>query len=201
MLTEPYFGKCPVVHLVQLQPGMLPARSGHNCTAWAQGVASGSDRMTRAGSELGHYRGVGAKLPAQEQRGPVVWRPGSELTPLEEEMVASAAAGELVDCGGGPFNLAAMQKWGPERTVSAAVLRHLLIGKDWNTAVYATIGRLGGLSDPGDRLSSTRYFLRELNRSGLTNTVDAGESATAHPQDYQAVAELAPRPGFPVRIS
>ncbi len=67
---------------------------------------------------------VNAKLPDRERRGPVVWRPGSELAPLEEEMVACAAAGELVDCGGGPFSLAAMQAWGPERTVRAAVLRH-----------------------------------------------------------------------------
>jgi hypothetical protein len=76
---------------------------------------------------------VSAKLPDRERRDPAVWRPGSELTPLEEEMVACAAAGELVDCGGGPFSRGAMQAWGPERTVRAAVLRHLLIGRDWLT--------------------------------------------------------------------
>ncbi len=76
---------------------------------------------------------VNAKLPDRERRGPVVWRPGSELAPLEEEMVACAAAGELVDCGGGPFSLPAMQACGPERTVRVAVLRHLLIGRDWPT--------------------------------------------------------------------
>ncbi len=70
-----------------------------------------------------------------------------------------------------------------------------------NTAVYATIGGLPGLPDPGDRLSSTQYFFRELNRFGLTSTVDAGESGTAYPGDYQAVATLAAQPGFPVRIS
>jgi predicted amidohydrolase YtcJ len=70
-----------------------------------------------------------------------------------------------------------------------------------NTAVYATIGGLPGLPDPGDRLSSTQHFFRELNRFGLTSTVDAGESATAYPEDYQAVATLAAQPGFPVRIS
>ena len=67
--------------------------------------------------------------------------------------------------------------------------------------MYATIGRLPGLASIGDRLSSTRYFFRELNRFGLTSTVDAGESATAYPEDYQAVATLAAQPGFPVRIS
>jgi len=70
-----------------------------------------------------------------------------------------------------------------------------------NTAVYAAISGLPGLPDPSDRLSSTQYFLRELNRFGLTSTVDAGESATAYPEDYQAVATLAAQPGFPVRIS
>lgn len=70
-----------------------------------------------------------------------------------------------------------------------------------NTAVYPTIGRLPVLSDAGERLNSTQYFLRELNRFGLTSTVDAGESATAYPEDYQAVAELAARLRFPVRIS
>jgi predicted amidohydrolase YtcJ len=70
-----------------------------------------------------------------------------------------------------------------------------------NTSVYATIGRLPGLSGPGDRLSSTERFLRELNRFGLTSVVDAGESATVYPDDYQAVATLAGRPGFPIRIS
>jgi predicted amidohydrolase YtcJ len=70
-----------------------------------------------------------------------------------------------------------------------------------NTAVYATIGGLPALTDIGDRLNSTQYFLRELNRFGLTSTVDAGESATAYPEDYQAIAELAARPGFPLRVS
>ena len=70
-----------------------------------------------------------------------------------------------------------------------------------NTAVYATIGGLPGLASIGDRLSSTRYFFRELNRFGLTSIVDAGASGVAYPEDYQAVAALAEQPGFPVRIS
>jgi hypothetical protein len=46
-------------------------------------------------------------------------------------MVAGAAAGELVDCGKGPFSLAEMQAWGEERTVRAAVLRYLLVSNEW----------------------------------------------------------------------
>ncbi len=46
-------------------------------------------------------------------------------------MVAAAAAGELVDRGEGPFTLAEMQAWAEERTVRAAVLRHLLFAGQW----------------------------------------------------------------------
>ena len=56
---------------------------------------------------------------------------GRELTPLEEEMVAAATAGELVERGEGSFTLAEMQAWAEERTVRAAVLRHLLIAGGW----------------------------------------------------------------------
>jgi hypothetical protein len=104
-----------------------------HCAAREHGVASGSNCMTRAGASLDMSDAVSAKLPDRERRDPADWHPGSELTPLEEEMVACAAAGELVDYGSGPFSLAAMHAWGPERTIRAAVLRHLLIGKVWPT--------------------------------------------------------------------
>jgi hypothetical protein len=70
-----------------------------------------------------------------------------------------------------------------------------------NIAVYATIAKLPNLIELDDRISSTEHFLHELNRFGLTSTVDAGESATAYPDDYQAIATLAERPGFPIRLS
>jgi predicted amidohydrolase YtcJ len=68
-----------------------------------------------------------------------------------------------------------------------------------NTAVYATIAHLPALSEHSERVSSTQQFLRELNRFGLTSVVDAGESATAYPDDYEALATLARKRGFPVR--
>ena len=46
-------------------------------------------------------------------------------------MVARAGAGELVDLGEGPYDLAGMRAWTEERTVRAAVLRHLLITEPW----------------------------------------------------------------------
>src|ERR1035437_1693675 len=75
--------------------------------------------------------GVGAQLPARDGSADMDWRPGGDLTPLEEEMVAGAAGGRLVDRGEGPFNLAEMQTWTAERTVRAEVLRYLLVAGQW----------------------------------------------------------------------
>jgi hypothetical protein len=69
--------------------------------------------------------------------------PGEHLAPLEEAMLAMAKTGEWVDCGEGPFDLAAMQSWGRERAVSAAVLRDLLVGGLW--PVHARGVRLRGV--------------------------------------------------------
>ena len=70
-----------------------------------------------------------------------------------------------------------------------------------NGAVYAAIAKLPALTELADRLNSTQNFLRELNRFGLTSTVDAGETRPAYPDDYKAVRRWPSRPGFPVRIS
>jgi hypothetical protein len=59
------------------------------------------------------------------------WHPGEDLTRLEEEMRAKAAAGKLMDRCEGPFDLPDMQGWGKERAIRAAVLRHLLAANDW----------------------------------------------------------------------
>jgi hypothetical protein len=69
--------------------------------------------------------------------------PGEHLAPLEETMLAQAKTGEWLDCGEGPFDLAAMQSWGKERAVNAAVLRELLVGKRW--PVHAKGVRLRGV--------------------------------------------------------
>ena len=68
-------------------------------------------------------------------------------TPLEEEMRAKAATGEPLDCGEGPFDLTAMQLWGEERAVSAAVLRDLLVGGQW--PLHAKGVRLRGVKISG----------------------------------------------------
>nr|WP_281373982.1 amidohydrolase [Allobranchiibius huperziae] len=70
-----------------------------------------------------------------------------------------------------------------------------------NTAVYAVIAKLPNLDRDDERESSTRLFLRELNRFGLTSTVDAGERNTSYPDDYRSMAGLAGEPGFAIRLS
>ncbi len=66
--------------------------------------------------------------------------------------------------------------------------------------LYGTIGKLPQLSAE-DQLDSTRRFLRELNRFGLTSAIDAGGGGHAYPDDYRAMRELASQPGLPLRIS
>jgi hypothetical protein len=68
-------------------------------------------------------RKVGTQRPMHN----VGWLPGDHLTALEEEICACAAAGNYLDRDGGSFSLSAMQSWPTERTVRAAVLRHLLV--------------------------------------------------------------------------
>ncbi len=67
-------------------------------------------------------------------------------------------------------------------------------------AAYVPIGKLPGLS-ADNQVNSTRYFFREINRFGLTSAMDAGGTNLPYPDDYQALARLATRPAFPVRVS
>ena len=66
--------------------------------------------------------------------------------------------------------------------------------------IYGVLALLPPLAR-ADQLDSTRHFLRELNRFGLTSFVDAGATGVVYPTDYSAIAEMASLPGFPVRIS
>lgn len=39
-------------------------------------------------------------------------------------------------------------------------------------------------------MNSTRQFMRELNRLGLTSAIDAGGGFQNYPEDYEVIAEL-----------
>ena len=74
------------------------------------------------------------ELPGPATQARPGWRPGDDLWPLEVNMVDRATAGEPLDLGGGPLDpevmLEVMNAWGPERTIRAAVLRHVLVDKN-----------------------------------------------------------------------
>jgi len=50
--------------------------------------------------------------------------------------------------------------------------------------LYGTLAK--GQSCPSDyQLNSTRHFMRELNRLGITSVIDAGGRRQNYPQDYE----------------
>ena len=53
--------------------------------------------------------------------------------------------------------------------------------------VWLTIPRLS----PEDQTVSTRHFMREHNRLGITSVVDAGGGGQNYPDNYQSIAQLA----------
>lgn len=66
--------------------------------------------------------------------------------------------------------------------------------------VYSTIGRAPRLSYD-DQINSTRWFMRDLNRLGLTSVGDAAGGGQSYPQDYQVIEDLHRRGELTVRIA
>jgi predicted amidohydrolase YtcJ len=65
----------------------------------------------------------------------------------------------------------------------------LLIAKPNALILYKTLA-LGPRPGFDDQLNSTRHFMRELNRLGLTSIIDAGGGFQNYPEDYQVVEKL-----------
>jgi predicted amidohydrolase YtcJ len=65
----------------------------------------------------------------------------------------------------------------------------LLIAKPNAMVLYATLAK-GPRLDPDDQRSSTRQFMRELNRLGLTSIIDAGGGFQNYPDDYAVIEAL-----------
>lgn len=59
------------------------------------------------------------------------WRPGDDLTDVEQLICRGSEAGQLVNASPGPYHFAAMRAWGTDRTVRASVLRHLILADEW----------------------------------------------------------------------
>ncbi|WP_225617058.1 amidohydrolase [Variovorax sp. 38R] len=65
----------------------------------------------------------------------------------------------------------------------------LLLAKPNAAILYATLGK--GPKLPFDyQLNSTRHFMRELNRLGVTGAIDAGGGNQNFPDDYEVIRKL-----------
>jgi predicted amidohydrolase YtcJ len=62
--------------------------------------------------------------------------------------------------------------------------------------IFARIPKL----PPDDQIISTRHFMRELNRFGITSVIDAGGGGQNYPDNYQAIAALAAQKALTVRV-
>jgi predicted amidohydrolase YtcJ len=76
----------------------------------------------------------------------------------------------------------------------------LLIAKPNAMILYASLAKGPKLSY-NDQINSTRQFMRELNRLGLTSAIDAGGGFQNYPDDYKVIGELAEKGELTVRIS
>jgi predicted amidohydrolase YtcJ len=76
----------------------------------------------------------------------------------------------------------------------------LLLAKPNAMILYATLAK-GPKLPLENQINSTRHFLRELNRLGVTSCIDAGGGFQNYPDDYQVVEELDRRNELTVRIA
>lgn len=76
----------------------------------------------------------------------------------------------------------------------------LLLAKPNANILYSTLAKGPKLS-PDDQKNSTRLFLREMNRVGVTSICDAGGGFQNYPGDYAIVDELAKAGELTVRIA
>jgi len=76
----------------------------------------------------------------------------------------------------------------------------LLIAAPSALILYSTLAQ-GPKLPPEEQLLSTRHFMRELNRLGITSVIDAGGGGQAYPQDYQIIQQLHDAGQMTVRIA
>ncbi len=76
----------------------------------------------------------------------------------------------------------------------------MLIAKPNAMILYATLAK--GPKLPLDlQVNSTRQFMRELNRLGLTSAIDAGGGFQNYPEDYEIIEQLHAKDQMTVRIA
>ena len=76
----------------------------------------------------------------------------------------------------------------------------LLIARPNAMILYSTLAKGPKLSHE-DQMNSTRQFMRELNRFGITSVIDAGGGFQNYPDDYAVIDELHQRGELTVRFA
>jgi predicted amidohydrolase YtcJ len=76
----------------------------------------------------------------------------------------------------------------------------LLLAQPNATILYATLAK-GPKLPPEYQLNSTRHFMREMNRLGVTGVIDAGGGFQNYPDDYEIVEKLHADDQLTLRIS
>ncbi|MGZ4960584.1 MAG: amidohydrolase [Methylomonas sp.] len=76
----------------------------------------------------------------------------------------------------------------------------LLIARPNAMILYATLAKGPRLTHE-DQMNSTRQFMRELNRFGITSVIDAGGGFQNYPNDYAVIQELHERGELTVRFA
>jgi predicted amidohydrolase YtcJ len=83
---------------------------------------------------------------------------------------------------------------------AAGNLTGLLIARPNANILYSTLAKAPKLN-PEDATNSTRHFMREMNRLGLTSAIDAGGGFQNYPEDYRIVENLAKSGETTVRLA
>jgi predicted amidohydrolase YtcJ len=76
----------------------------------------------------------------------------------------------------------------------------LLLARPNATVLYATLAK-GPKLPPEFQLNSTRHFMREMNRLGVTGVIDAGGGFQNYPDDYAVIEKLHADGQLTLRIS
>jgi predicted amidohydrolase YtcJ len=76
----------------------------------------------------------------------------------------------------------------------------LLLARPNAAILYATLAK-GPKLPPEYQYNSSRQFMRELNRLGLTSVIDAGGGFQNYPEDYAVITELHRRGELTLRIA
>ncbi|MEL6241905.1 MAG: amidohydrolase [Pseudomonadota bacterium] len=76
----------------------------------------------------------------------------------------------------------------------------MLIAQPSALILYSTLSQ-GPTLPLDDQINSTRHYMREMNRLGITSVIDAGGGGQNYPEDYQVIQRLHDADQLTVRIA